>query len=73
MTEEEIRRRLAGAQEAFSEGTRRLRLERQQAVMEARAAGWSKYKIAAAMGVKGPTVDSIIATAADSAERDRAE
>jgi len=70
MTEEEIRQKLADAQEAYAEGTRRLRLERQQAVMEAQAAGWSKYKIAAAMGVKGPTVDSIIATAADSAERD---
>lgn len=70
MTEEEIRQKLADAQEAFSEGTRRLRLERQQAVMEARAVGWSKYKIAAAMGVKGPTVDAIIATAADNAASD---
>lgn len=71
MTEEEVRRRLANAQEAFRDGTRRLRLERQQAVMEARAAGWSKYKIAAAMGIKGPTVDSIIATATDSAGSDQ--
>jgi DNA-binding NarL/FixJ family response regulator len=33
---------------------------RQQVVSEARAAGWSKYKIAAVLGVKPPTVDSII-------------
>jgi DNA-directed RNA polymerase specialized sigma24 family protein len=71
MTEEEVRRRLADAQKAFRDGTSRLRLERQQAVMEARAAGWSKYKIAAAMGIKGPTVDSIIATATDSAGSDQ--
>lgn len=63
MSEEEIRRRLIEAQDAFRDGTRKLRLERMQAVMEAREAGWTKYKIAAAMGIKGPTVDSIIATA----------
>lgn len=63
MTEEEIGRRLAEAQQAFIDGTRKLCLERQQAVVEARAAGWSKYKIAATMGIKGPTVDSIIETA----------
>jgi DNA-directed RNA polymerase specialized sigma24 family protein len=36
---------------------------RRKAVMLARDAGWSKYKIAATLGVKGPTVDSIIASA----------
>jgi DNA-directed RNA polymerase specialized sigma24 family protein len=38
---------------------------RRRAVMLAREHGWSKYKIAATLGVKGPTVDSII----ESAER----
>ena len=36
--------------------------------MLAKDAGWSKYKIAATLGVKGPTVDSII----ESAERAKA-
>ena len=36
---------------------------RRKAVMLARDAGWSKYRIAATLGVKGPTVDSIIASA----------
>jgi len=67
MGDEDIERRLVEAQEAFAAGTRRLRLERQQAVMEARAAGLSKYRIAAVMGIKGPTVDSII----DAAEREQ--
>lgn len=61
--ESAIERRLAEAQEAFATGMRKLRLERQQAVMDARAAGLSKYRIAAVMGIKGPTVDSIIKTA----------
>ena len=38
-------------------------LRRRKAVVQARAAGWSKYRIAAVLGVGGPTVDSIIATA----------
>lgn len=62
--ETDIERRLAEVQEAFATGMRKLRLERQQAVIEARAAGLSKYRIAAVMGIKGPTVDSIIAAAA---------
>ena len=37
--------------------------------MLAREHGWSKYRIAATLGVKGPTVDSIIA----SAEREQGE
>jgi len=36
---------------------------RRRAVMAAREADWSKYRIAATLGVKGPTVDSIIASA----------
>lgn len=36
---------------------------RRSAVMAAREAGWSKYKIAAVLGVGAPTVDSIIASA----------
>lgn len=59
----DLEHRLAEAQEAFRVGTDRLRLERQQVVMEALAAGWSKYKIAAVMGIKGPSVDSIIKSA----------
>jgi DNA-directed RNA polymerase specialized sigma24 family protein len=38
-------------------------IRRRRAVMLARENGWSKYKIAATLGVKGPTVDSIIASA----------
>ena len=35
---------------------------RQQAVKKARAAGWSKYRIAKVLGVNAPTVDSIVKT-----------
>jgi DNA-directed RNA polymerase specialized sigma24 family protein len=63
----EIERELADVQAEFREETRRLRLKRQAAVIRARDAGLSKYKIAAVMGIKGPTVDSII----EAAERDR--
>ena len=42
---------------------------RRKAVMLAREQGWSKYRIAAVLGVKGPTVDSII----ESAEREASE
>ena len=37
------------------------RARRQQAVTVALAAGWSKYKIAKALGVAPATVDAIIA------------
>lgn len=40
---------------------------RREAVMQALAAGMTKYKIAAVLGVRGPTVDAII----ESAERKR--
>lgn len=56
----EIERDLAEKQAEFKEGTRRLRIARQEAVKRAQDAGLSKYRIAAVMGVKGPTVDSII-------------
>jgi DNA-directed RNA polymerase specialized sigma24 family protein len=63
MDEPAIERELADAQAAFLTGTRDLRKRRQEAVVAARAAGMSKYKIAAVMGIKGPTVDSIIKAA----------
>ena len=59
----EIERDLVEKQAEFKEGTRRLRLARKEAVKRAQAAGLTKYRIAAVMGVKGPTVDSIIASA----------
>ena len=62
---DDIERKLTDAQEAFTAGTRKLRLQRQAAVMEAIAAGKSKYRIAQVLDVKGSTVDSII----ESAER----
>ena len=46
-------------------------LWRQRAVMAARAAGWSKYKIAATLGVKEPTVTSIIKTAEKNAAKEK--
>jgi DNA-directed RNA polymerase specialized sigma24 family protein len=66
MDESEIERQLVEVQAEFAAETRRLRLKRQAAVVAARTAGLSKYRIAALMGLKGPTIDSIIA----SAERD---
>lgn len=63
MDEAQIEQRLTEAQTRFREITRALRRERQEAVMAAREHGWSKYKIAAVLGVNGPTVDSIIEAA----------
>jgi DNA-binding NarL/FixJ family response regulator len=57
-----IERELIEAQAAVAsarEATRR----RQAAVMQARAAGWSKYRIAKVLGVGAPTVYSIISAA----------
>lgn len=68
MSEDEIERELVESQEAFA-AFAEIRARRQRAVMAAREAKWSKYKIAATMGVKGPTVDSII----DAAEREAAK
>ncbi len=62
-TDDAIERDLKQAQAdviAAREATRR----RQQAVTRARAAGWSKYRIAEVLGVKAPTVDSILKAAA---------
>lgn len=63
MDDTEIARELSEAQAEFDQETRRVRLRRQTAVKRAREAGWSKYRIAATMGIKGPTVDSIISSA----------
>jgi DNA-directed RNA polymerase specialized sigma24 family protein len=65
MDDSEIERELAEAQ-ADVVKAREAAARRRKAVMLAREHGWSKYRIAATLGVKGPTVDSIIA----SAERD---
>jgi DNA-directed RNA polymerase specialized sigma24 family protein len=59
---DDIERELTESQAAFA-AISEARLRRQRAVVAARAAGWSKYKIAATMGIKGPTVDSIIKSA----------
>lgn len=68
MDESEIERELTEAQ-ADVVKARETADRRRKAVMLARAAGWSKYRIAATLGVKGPTVDSIIS----SAEREQGE
>lgn len=62
MDESEIERELTEAQEDVKRA-REASLRRRRAVMAARAAGWSKYRIAAVLGVGGPTVDSIVKTA----------
>jgi DNA-directed RNA polymerase specialized sigma24 family protein len=62
MDESEIERELTEAQ-ADVVKAREASVRRRKAVMLARDAGWSKYKIAATLGVKGPTVDSIISSA----------
>lgn len=60
-----IERELTEAQAAFA-AISEVRLRRQRAVIRARQAGWSKYRIAAVLGVGGPTVDSIISSAKSS-------
>lgn len=62
MDDTTIEQELIAAQ-ADIEAAKAARRRRQAAVMAARAAGWSKYRIASVLGVKGPTVDSIIAAA----------
>jgi DNA-directed RNA polymerase specialized sigma24 family protein len=57
----EIERELTEAQAAVKADE--ARTQRRKAVMQARHHGWSKYRIAAALGVKGPTVDAIISSA----------
>lgn len=66
---ERIERRLKEAQAAVVAD--QARNERRDAVMAAKAAGLSKYRIAQVMGVKGPTVDSIISAAAAGNEREK--
>ena len=68
MDDSEIERELAEAQADVIKA-REAPARRRKAVMLAREHGWSKYRIAATLGVKGPTVDSIIA----SAEREQGE
>lgn len=62
MDESAIERELVEAQADIVKA-RAAPVRRRKAVMAARDAGWSKYKIAATLGVKGPTVDSIIESA----------
>ena len=59
MDDSEITRELTTAQADVLKAP----VRRRKAVMLARENGWSKYRIAAVLGVKGPTVDSIIASA----------
>lgn len=66
MDDEEITRELTEAQADVTKA-RAAPARRRKAVMLAREHDWSKYRIAAVLGVKGPTVDSII----ESAERER--
>jgi len=66
MDDEEITRELTEAQADVTKA-RPAPARRRKAVMLAREHDWSKYRIAAVLGVKGPTVDSII----ESAERER--
>ncbi|MGW4525172.1 hypothetical protein [Amycolatopsis sp. NPDC004378] len=63
---DDIEAQLRAAQAAVDKAaktTQQARTRRQEAVVAARAANWSKYRIAAVLGVKAPTVDSIIKTA----------
>jgi hypothetical protein len=62
MDDSEIERALTQAQAAMKAADH-ARARRQGAVVAARDAGWSKYRIAKVLGVGGPTVDSIIAAA----------
>ena len=62
MDDSAIERELTEAQAAVVKA-REAPARRRKAVMLARDAGWSKYRIAAVLGVKGPTVNSIIASA----------
>jgi len=62
MDDSEIERELTKAQADVIKA-REAPARRRRAVMLARDAGWSKYRIAATLGVKGPSIDSIIASA----------
>jgi DNA-directed RNA polymerase specialized sigma24 family protein len=62
-TDDALERELREAQADFARLTA-ARLRRQAAVTQAKYAGWSKYRIAAVLGVERPTVDSILKAAA---------
>lgn len=68
MDDADIERDLTQAQAAV-EAAKNAPRQRRAAVVRAREAGWSKYRIAATLGVKGPTVDAIISAA----DRDKPE
>ena len=59
-TEEAIAAELRDSQAAVLYFIDAIRRRRQAAVMAALAAKWTKYRIAAELGVAAPTVDSII-------------
>lgn len=65
--------KLAKVQHDWVTGTAELRQARTDAVMEAFDDGDTKYAIAQAMGVRGPTVDSIISTAKREPKHPQAE
>ncbi|HEY1701223.1 MAG TPA: helix-turn-helix domain-containing protein [Trebonia sp.] len=67
-TTDDLERELREAQAAVA-AAQEARLRRQKAVTAAREAGMSKYKIAEILGVKAPTVDSILKAA--KADEDR--
>lgn len=62
MDDESIGTALSEAQSDVESATR-ARVRRQDAVMAARDAGWSKARIARQLGVKAPTVDAIVLSA----------
>lgn len=62
MDETAIEKELVAAQAAV-DSAKQARVRRQEIVVKARTAGWSKYRIAAVLGVKAPTVDSILKAA----------
>lgn len=66
MVMDDIEAQLRATQAAVEKAAKPLqaaRARRQEAVLKARAAGMSKYRIAAILDVKAPTVDSIIKAA----------
>ena len=65
--------RLAKVQQDWVTGIAELRQARTDEVMEALADGDTKYAIAQAMGVRGPTVDSIVKTATQAPKQQQAE
>lgn len=69
MDEVTLKRKLADAQAAVVEARKATAL-RQDAVMTALEFGWSKYRIAAELGVKESIVRSIIATAEKNAAKE---